>query len=189
MVGVLLVAALLIGQAPVGKSPPPCGKNASLPPNYVKVCGDATPEKIPEWHAWGNAMENLHRGSSLGVPTVLIPHFAEADRRRLFAAGAEYLKQQDACKARIEKEVGPLLDGKPVTADLFRDTKLVERIQAMEQAIYVECRQETLDLRTALIGDLSAEAATALIGFVEHSKSGLSYVTHKDAVAAFRQPQ
>ena len=57
------------------------------------------------------------------------------------------------------------------------------------RALTLECRRATLDARDRILANVSPEAQTALIAFVESTKAGTSLAIPKKDLARFREPE
>jgi len=89
----------------------------------------------------------------------------------------EYNKSNQQCQSDIER-LRPMLGVAPV-----------KDINEKQQAIQLECRRRSLDIRDRLLAKVRPEASIAITAWVENLKTGIEISVPKRELAHFRQPR
>ena len=163
----------LAAQAPP-QQPSPKNPFFIVPPSErLEIDGSKNPELIPEWYIWETFFRQLHTAGT--VPTALS---LSADEERVLRMELEqYRKSNQQCQSDIER-LRPMLGVAPV-----------KDINEKQQAIQLECRRRSLDIRDRLLAKVRPEASVAITGWVENLKTGIEISVPKRELAHFRQPR
>jgi len=157
--------------------------SAAADNEIITIDGRKNPELIPQWAAWRSAF-NVIRGAH-DVPTAVYI-VATREERALLVKDAEtdagFYKE---CESRALKLRDPVVN-EP------NDTKraaLIARLQPRADAIELECRQHTLDLRNQVLQALSSATQSAVRNWVEAGKSGMQITLRKADLKRYRLPE
>jgi hypothetical protein len=151
-------------------------RGGTAPPEIVHIDGSKRPDLIPQWSAWGFVFRIL-AGGPRQLPSVVY-RLTTTDEAALL------LKEADAVQA-VDKACHEKVVRLRASAGHDKTDALDRRLRE----ITVDCRQRTLDARDRVLRSLNAEAAAALIDFVESTKSGTSLSIPKRDLARFLEPE
>jgi hypothetical protein len=171
VVASILIAVLLCPRAHAQNA-----RDDSSPPEVIQIDGAKNPELIPQWSAWGYAFRVI-AGGPRELPST-VHHVASSEEKAMVLREADAVQRIDkTCQDRVLK-LHPLVG---------REDPAV--VDAKLRAITLECRHETLHARDRVLKALNPEAATALILFVESTKSGTTMSIRKRDLARFLEPE
>lgn len=167
---VMLVCLVLVHPGSV------LAQSTASTPEIIQIDGSKNPELIPQWSAWGYAFR-VFSGGPRQLPTSVFEHVTPGEQT-LIMKEADAAQQFEAqCLVRHRKVLESR--GSKSNIELDKDVR----------ALTLECRRATLDARDRILANVSPEAQTALIAFVESTKAGTSLAIPKKDLARFREPE
>jgi hypothetical protein len=146
------------------------------PPEILHIDGSKSPELIPQWSAWGFGFRVV-AGGPRQLPSIVY-RLASKEEADMILLEADTLQSIDRdCKERASK------------LRTLVGSEKVEVLDARLREITVDCRRKTLDARDRVLRKLNPQAASALIEFVESTKSGTSVSMPKRDLARYLEPE
>ena len=165
--------ASVAAQAPPQQSSPRNPFVITPPSERLEIDGSKNPELIPEWYIWDTFFRQLHTAGT--VPTAL--SLTANEERFLQMELEQYSKSNRQCQRDIER-LRPMIGVAPV-----------KDINEKQQAIQLECRRRSLEIRDRLLSGVRPEASVAIAAWVENLKTGIEISVPKRELAHFRQPR
>ena len=164
------LSLVLIGQGPA--------MSAQVPPGYVEIDGQKSPESIPEWLAWQNTFAFLAAAANVDESVVYAELALTSNEREAVVSAARAMRaREDSCRReQIE------------TLERFKGLER-DRVRAMIRQLEIECRLEILQAKEQLLAQLSNAAARRLLTFVEANKAGMTALVPKTDLDHFRRPR
>ena len=172
LLGPITVLAIVLG-ATLQK--PPIQFSIPAPSEWIHIDGSKNPELIPEWSVWDTAFRTFQTVGDL--PTAVISTTTKEEAGLIQEAANEHRRFTAECEDLGMKLI-PLL-GKATARVINEKT----------QALNLQCRVRTLELRDRLLNRLRADARVALTQWVESQKKGMRASVPKRELDFYLRPK